>query len=261
MNRIQELFQRKQNQDILSIYYTAGYPGPQDTLPIAETLQEAGVDFLEIGFPYSDPVADGPVIQHSSQIALKNGMTLKRLFQQLSGMRKRINIPVLLMGYFNPVLQFGVPGFLDACKEVGVDGVIIPDLPADVYEKEYAEAFRARGVENIFLITPQSSPERIHKMDGMSQGFLYLLSSSSTTGGNLALNEQSRAYFERIQDMKLGNPSVIGFGISDKTSFDFANRHARGAIVGSAFVRQLEGGLDKEKIRNFIYSLRSAARK
>lgn len=256
MNRITKLFQQKGDKTILSIYFTAGYPALEDTLTIAETLQEAGVDFLEIGFPYSDPVADGPAIQHSSQVALQNGMDLKTLFRQLEDLRKTVHIPVLLMGYVNPVLQFGVKAFLEACKRVGVDGVIIPDLPADEYEQLYAPEFQAQGIRNIFLVTPQSSPERIQKMDALSEGFIYLLSSSSTTGGHLALDEQSSSYFKRIRAMQLKNPQVIGFGISDKASFEYANQYADGAIVGSAFIRELQAGFNPTRVRQFIQDLR-----
>lgn len=255
MNRIKQLF-TKENKEVLSIYFTAGYPQLEDTVSIAAALQEGGVDFLEIGFPYSDPVADGPVIQHSSQVALENGMTLKRLFEQLADLRKTVHIPVFLMGYINPVLQFGIDAFLEACQRVGVDGVILPDLPADEYEKRYADDFKRYGIKNIFLVTPQSATERIRKMDALSEGFIYLLSSSSTTGGKLSLNEQSGDYFQRIKAMNLNNPTVIGFGISDRTSFKYANSYADGAIVGSAFVRQLEGGFDKENVLKFVRSLR-----
>ena len=256
MNRITQCFKQKAKEDILSIYFTAGYPNLNDTVSIAETLQDAGVDFLEIGFPYSDPVADGPVIQQSSEVALKNGMDLKTLFKQLEDLRNTVHIPVLLMGYVNPVLQFGIQAFLEACNRVGIDGVIIPDLPADEYEQLYAEAFKAQGVQNIFLVTPQSSPDRIRKMDSLSEGFIYLLSSSSTTGGHLSENLNSSTYFKRIRAMELKNPQVIGFGISDQASFQYANQHADGAIVGSAFVRQLQGGFDPNQVRKFIQGLK-----
>lgn len=239
MNRLQQLFQTKK-KDILSIYYTAGYPNLDDTLKIAAALEQSGADFMEIGFPYSDPVADGEVIQASSKQALDNGMTLEILFSQLNDMRKTINIPILLMGYVNVILQYGVENFCRKCKEVGVDGCIIPDLPMYEYEELYKECFLAHGISNIFLVTPQTSEERIQKIDGLSNAFIYLLSSAATTGKNLDVSENARAYFARIRDMKLQNPIMIGFGISDKQTFDSANEYANGAIIGSAFVKNLD---------------------
>src|SRR5690606_1685195 len=219
MNRIKNLFAHKGEKRILSIYYTAGYPTLHSTLDIAEALENAGADFLEIGFPYSDPVADGPIIQHSSEVALRNGMTLDVLFDQLKDLRKRVNIPVLLMGYVNPVLQYGVENFCKACAAVGVDGVIVPDLPMYEYEAKYQTVFDAYGVSNIFLVTPQTSEERIRKIDSLSTGFIYLLSSSATTGKDLAVSETSESYFSRIRAMDLDNPTVIGFGIANHDAF------------------------------------------
>lgn len=239
MNRLQKLFQTKK-KDILSIYYTAGYPNLDDTLKIAETLGQSGADFMEIGFPYSDPVADGEVIQASSKQALDQGMTLELLFSQLKDMRKSVEIPVLLMGYVNVVLQYGVENFCKKCQEVGVDGCIIPDLPMYEYEELYQECFEKYGISNIFLVTPQTSKERIRKIDGLSNAFIYLLSSAATTGKNLDVSEQARDYFARIRDMKLNNPIMIGFGISNKQTFDSANEYASGAIIGSAFVKNLD---------------------
>lgn len=251
MNRLQQLFQHKK-KDILSIYYTAGYPNLENTMQIAEALERAGADFLEIGFPYSDPVADGPVIQASSKQALDNGMTLPLLFEQLKDLRKTITIPILLMGYVNPVLQFGVKNFCKACKEVGVDGCIIPDLPMYEYEELYRQDFEENGISNIFLVTPQTSDERIRKIDGLSNAFIYLLSSAATTGKNLDVSTSARAYFARIEAMKLNNPLMIGFGISNQQTFKATNEYASGAIIGSAFVKCLAEGDLAENIKEFM---------
>lgn len=251
MNRLRNLFANKSARR-LSIYYTAGYPTINSTLDIAEQLEMAGTDFLEIGFPYSDPVADGPVIQHSSEVALRNGMTLRVLFEQLKDLRKRVSIPVLLMGYFNPVLQYGVEKFCQSCREVGVDGVIIPDLPMHEYEELYKPLFETNGLINIFLVTPQTSEERIRKIDELSSGFIYLLSSSATTGKNLSVSERTEAYFSRIRNMGLRNPIVIGFGISDRQTFKRATDYAEGAIVGSAFVRFLADENYSSRLKEFI---------
>ena len=256
MNRLNELFEKKKTP-ILSIYFTAGYPNLESTLDIAEALEKAGADFIEIGFPYSDPVADGPVIQASSQIALNNGMTLPILFEQLKGLRKRVSIPVLLMGYVNPVLQYGVENFCNRAAEVGVDGVIVPDLPMYEYENLYKSSFLDNNLSNIFLVTPQTSAERIRKIDELSNGFIYLLSSSSTTGKDLKVSDDADAYFQRIKDMNLKNPTMIGFGISDQKSFDKAAQYTRGAIVGSAFVKTLAEPGAIAKIPAFIRSIRS----
>jgi tryptophan synthase alpha chain len=254
MNRIKELFQKK--KDILSIYYTAGYPSLRDTVTIAEALQKSGADLLEIGFPYSDPVADGPTIQASSKQALDNGMDLKLLFEQLKELRSKVTIPVLLMGYVNPMLQFGVENFCKACVEVGVDGCIVPDLPMIEYEELYESVFAAHGLSNIFLVTPQTSTERIHKIDGLSNGFIYLLSSSATTGQNLQVGDTTEAYFSRIADLKLKNPTMIGFGISSKETFDKACQYANGAIIGSAFVKALDAADVRGSIKTFMQKFR-----
>lgn len=256
MNRLQQLFQQ-QKKGLLSIYYTAGYPNLNDTLKIAETLEKTGADFLEIGFPYSDPVADGPIIQASSKQALDNGMTLPILFEQLKDLRKTVNIPILLMGYINPVLQFGVENFCKACAEVGVDGCIIPDLPMYEYEELYHGYFEVNKLSNIFLVTPQTSEERIRKIDKLSNSFIYLLSSAATTGKNLDVSANAKAYFTRIRDMKLTNPVMIGFGISDKKTFDAANGYASGAIIGSAFVKNLNENDLEKSIINFMGDFRS----
>lgn len=250
MNRIKQLFQKK--KDILSIYYTAGYPNIGDTIKIAEALEKSGADMLEIGFPYSDPVADGPVIQASSKQSLDQGMSLNVLFDQLKELRKTVTIPVLLMGYVNPVLQFGVENFCKACVEVGVDGCIVPDLPMVEYEEFYKECFEQHNLSNIFLITPQTADERIRKIDGLSNGFIYLLSSSATTGKNLEVSNTTEDYFGRIKAMNLNNPTMIGFGISDKQTFDKACAYANGAIIGTAFVKAIASGDLEENVSGFM---------
>ena len=255
MSRIKELFQTKKN--ILSIYYTAGYPGLSDTLNIAEALEQAGADLLEIGFPYSDPVADGPTIQASSKQALDQGMDLNLLFEQLKDLRSKINIPVLLMGYVNPVLQYGVENFCKSCVEVGVDGCIVPDLPMVEYEELYKPVFEENGLTNIFLVTPQTSPERIRKIDGLSNGFIYLLSSSATTGQHLQVSENTESYFSRIADMKLNNPTMIGFGINSKETFDKACQYANGAIIGTAFVKSLAADDVRGSVKRFMKEFRA----
>jgi tryptophan synthase alpha chain len=251
MNRINQLFQNK-NKNILSIYYTAGYPNLDDTLTIARALEEAGADMLEIGFPYSDPVADGPVIQASSKQALDNGMDLKLLFEQLKDLRKYVNIPVLLMGYVNPLLQYGVENFCKACAEVGVDGLIVPDLPMVEYEEFYKDTFQQYGITNVFLITPQTAVERIHKIDELTNGFIYMVSSSATTGKNLSLSQVTEDYFSRVAALELKNPTMIGFGISDHPSFEKACQYASGAIIGTAFVKALQSDKLEESIQGFM---------
>ena len=251
MNRITQLFEEKKN-NIISIYYTAGYPGLGDTVAIAEALEKAGADMLEIGFPYSDPVADGPVIQESSKHALDSGMDLNLLFEQLKDLRKKVNIPVLLMGYVNPVLQYGVENFCKACAAVGVDGCIVPDLPMAEYEEFYKDTFLDNGLFNIFLVTPQTSVERIHKIDALSNGFIYLLSASATTGKNLQVSDTTADYFARIAAMNLKNPTMIGFGISSKETFDKACKYANGGIIGTAFVKALKEGEIQESVNRFM---------
>jgi tryptophan synthase alpha chain len=241
---------------LLSVYFTAGYPELDSTLSIAESLQVAGVDFLEIGFPYSDPVADGPVIQHSSSEALKNGMSLALLFDQLAGLKDRIQIPVYLMGYFNPVLQFGVERFCEACKEVGIKGVIIPDLPVYEFEKHYQAMFEAAGVSFIFMVTPQTPTDRIHKIDALSRDFIYLLSSPSVTGNALAITEETMDYFKRIDSLNLSSKKIVGFGIRDYETFTAATTYTDGAIVGTAFVKLLEKENPLPEIAGFINAIR-----
>jgi len=251
-NRITSLFEKK-DEKILSIYFTAGYPELNDTLKIISQLEKSGADLVEIGMPFSDPVADGPVIQQSSEEALKNGMTIHLLFEQLKRIRKSVSIPLILMGYLNPVMQYGIEDFCKKCKEIGIDGTIIPDLPLEIYETEYKEIFEQNSLSNIFLVTPQTSDERIRKIDKLSTGFIYMVSSSSTTGVKGAVNEEQVAYFERIRAMNLRSKRLIGFGISDRSSFEKSSGYANGAIIGSAFIKALEGKETIEtKVKEFM---------
>lgn len=254
MNRIQEKL--KQDHKLLSIYFTAGYPDLEDTVPIIERLEKSGVDMIEIGLPFSDPLADGPTIQESSTAALKNGMHTQLLFEQLKDIRKTVSIPLIIMGYFNPVLQYGVKAFCEKCEEIGIDGLILPDLPLDVYQEEYEEVFRAHGLLNIFLITPQTSEDRIRKIDKGSEGFIYMVSSASTTGAKTGFGAAQKEYFDRIAAMELKNPQIVGFGISNAATFNQATSEAKGAIIGSAFIKMLtEKGT--QGIDAFIKSIKS----
>ena len=251
-NRIISLFKRK-DKNILSIYFTAGYPNLNDTETIISELEKNGADLIEIGIPFSDPVADGLVIQQSSEIALKNGMTIHLLFEQLKEIRKNVSIPLILMGYLNPVMQYGIENFCKKCREAGIDGTIIPDLPLEVYETEYKEFFEENSVSNIFLITPQTPEERIRKIDSCSNGFIYMVSSSSTTGAKESVDREQIAYFERIQKLGLVSKRLIGFGISDKISFERTSNYANGAIIGSAFITSLSGESSAyTKVRAFM---------
>lgn len=240
----------------LSVYYTAGYPELDSTLPVATSLQAAGVDFLEIGFPYSDPIADGPVIQQSSMTALQNGMNLEVLFRQLEALRPQVHIPVYLMGYINPVLQYGVENFCRSCQKVGINGVIIPDLPLYEYETLYQPLFEKYGIHFVFLITPHTEAKRIRKIDQLSNAFIYVLSSPSITGNALSLNDRTTDYFKRIQEMNLKNPTIVGFGIGDHHTFQQATNYADGAIVGTAFVKILGKKNPLENTAGFISSIR-----
>lgn len=253
INRINQKMQ--ENKKLLSIYFTAGYPALNDTLPIIQGLEKNGVDMIEIGLPFSDPLADGPTIQNSSTAALKNGMTTEKLFEQLQDIRKTVSIPLIVMGYFNPMLQYGVAAFCEKCSEIGVDGIIMPDLPLDVYQEEYEAIFKKYGLINVFLITPQTSEERIRQIDKSSEGFIYMVSSASVTGSKSGFGNTQTEYFERIAAMNLKNPQVVGFGIKDSETFQQATRHAKGAIIGSAFIKQLTNkGVDS--ISDFIEKIR-----
>jgi len=254
-NRINQLFQEKA-RNILSVYFTAGYPHLGDTKTIIEELVKKGVDLIEIGMPFSDPVADGPVIQHSSLVALQNGLSGNTLCEQLKDIRQSVDIPLILMGYINPVLQYGVEAFCIKCREIGIDGLIIPDLPLSVYEEEYQSIFEANHLHNIFLITPQTSDDRLRLIDEASSGFIYMVSSNSTTGAKAGTSEVQKNYFARINTFGLKNPRLIGFGISNAETFQNACHYAQGAIIGSAFVKVLEEDVPLEvKISNFIDSV------
>lgn len=254
MNRIDRVFKEKSN--ILNVYFTAGYPDLDDTIRIAETLEEAGADILEVGMPFSDPVADGPTIQASSQAALENGMTLAKLFEQLEKLRDHVSIPVLLMGYVNPIIQYGIKRFCDKCSEIGVDGVIIPDLPMQEYLEDYQEHFNTKGIHNIFLVSPNTSEGRIRRIDQESRGFIYVVSSSSITGAKKGVQEGQLEYYQRIKSMNLKNPLLVGFGISDKETFDTACTYANGAIIGSAFIRQLVEDASESGIKEFVKGIK-----
>lgn len=254
-NRINKLFQEKKER-VLSVYFTAGYPELDDTKTIIQELVKNGVDLIEVGMPFSDPVADGPVIQQSSLVALNNGMSVKKLFEQLQDIRQSVDIPLILMGYLNPVLQYGIEAFCQKCKEIGIDGLILPDLPLSVYEDDFKAIFEASNLHNIFLITPQTSDERLKQIDEISTGFIYMVSSNATTGAKTSVTEFQQQYFDRIKSMNLKNPRVIGFGISNAETFANACQYASGAIIGSAFVKALEGSESlAQKISGFINSI------
>jgi tryptophan synthase alpha chain len=253
MKRLLDRLEREPK--LLSIYATAGYPHYNDTLTVLKTLEQSGVDLIEIGMPFSDPLADGPTIQESSSRSLANGMTTERLFQQLEGIRREINIPLILMGYFNPVFQFGVEAFLKKANEIGVDGIILPDLPLEVYQREYQYLFEQYDLSMIFLITPQTPEKRIREIEAASTSFIYMVSSSSTTGVQEGFGEDNLAYFKRIEAMKLKVPTLVGFGISNATTFKQATRHSKGAIIGSAFIKAITAG-GIETIPTFVEDLR-----
>ena len=255
MNRINQKL--NEYKKLLSIYFTAGYPNLYDTVPMIENLEKSGVDMIEIGLPFSDPLADGPTIQESSTQALKNGMTTQLLFEQLKDIRKKVSIPLIIMGYFNPVLQYGVEEFCAKCQEIGIDGLILPDLPVDVYSEQYKSIFERYGLINIFLITPQTSNERIRFIDSVSNGFIYMVSSASTTGVKSGFNNEQTDYFKRVKDMNLNNPLIVGFGIFNNETFSQATTHTKGAIIGSAFIKYLSNE-GVEKISNFISKIKTS---
>jgi tryptophan synthase alpha chain len=256
MNRLESLFQRK-TKNILNVYCTAGYPLAESTVDVMIALEAGGADIVELGMPYSDPLADGPVIQASSTVALANGMTISRLFDQLRGFRQQVHIPVILMGYMNPVLQFGFEKFCQQAAAVAVDGLIIPDLPIYEFESEYGAMVQRYGLNFIFLITPETSEERIRKIDQLSTGFIYAVSSSSTTGSDKNMGDVE-TYLIRLQKMKLKNPVLVGFGIKDKQTFEAACLHANGAIIGSAYISALQQtGEVKETTRSFLETIKN----
>ena len=258
MNRIKNLFQQK-NKNILSVFCTAGFPELDSIVPVLEELQNNGVDIVEIGMPFSDPTADGPVIQYSNTVAINNGMMLKVLFEQLKGIRAKIHIPLVLMGYLNPALQYGFDDFLRDANACGIDGVIIPDLPMYEYETFYKEKFEQYHVENIFLVTPQTAENRIRKIDELTDAFIYIVSSNAITGGNANIQQEQENYFQRIKSMQLKNPTLIGFGIKDKQTFDTACQYANGAIIGTAFINAIDHSKElKQDIQQFIHKIKSA---
>lgn len=255
MSKLRELFKKKDN-NVLNVYCTAGYPQMNSTLEVLNALQENGADIIELGMPYSDPLADGPVIQQSSSIALANGMTIKKLFEQLKDFRKNISVPVVLMGYMNPVLQYGFEKFCADAASVGVDGLILPDLPEHEFETEYGAIIKKYGLDFIFLVTPETSEERIKKLDELSTGFLYAVSSSSTTGSSKNMTDL-RSYLQKLKSLNLKNKVLVGFGIKDKTTFKAACDNANGAIIGTAYIKALaETGNVSDITRKFLETIR-----
>lgn len=254
-NRIDQLFKKKKSK-VLSMYFTAGYPALEDTVPIMESLQASGADIIEVGIPFSDPIADGPTIQASGNQAILQGMTVRVLLDQLKDIRNKIDIPILLMGYLNPVLQYGFEAFCKKCQEIGIDGLIIPDMPLAEYQEMYKPIMDANGLYNIFLITPQTPEGRIREIDNCTRGFIYMVSSASITGAKKGISDHQIQYFQRILDMKLQNPALIGFGISDKQSFEKACAYSSGAIIGSAYIQVLSKSENlKEDTHKFISSI------
>lgn len=256
MNRIDLMFKQKQG-NILSVYFTAGYPNLIDTAGIIKALQKNGVDLVEIGIPFSDPMADGEILQMSNQQALKNGMTLQLLFNQLTDIREEIHIPLIMMGYLNPVLRFGVEKFCKKAAAMGIDGIILPDLPMDIYKRDFKELLQKYGIFMIFLITPETSEERIRTIDREGDGFIYMVSVSSTTGSKSMIGKDQIKYFKRIRDMDLRLPALVGFGISSHEAFSSACRYSSGAIIGSAFVKALlKNGNLENIVKEFISKIR-----
>ncbi len=246
MNRINQLFATK-SEKILSIYFCAGHPTLEGTANTIKVLEQKGVDMIEVGIPFSDPMADGPVIQDAATKALRNGMSLKKLFSQLEGIRKDVKMPLILMGYLNPIMQFGFESFCQRCTEVGIDGVIIPDLPFKDYLEEYKPVADKYDIRIIMLITPETSDERIHFIDEHTDGFIYMVSSAATTGAQKEFGDTKQAYFSRIKSMNLNHPCMIGFGISNKQTLETAQANAAGAIIGSKFVKLYEETQDAGK--------------
>lgn len=257
MNRIKQLFEAKQ-KNILSIYFTAGFPNLNDTVDVIKELEANGIDLIEIGIPFSDPMADGPTIQASGTVALRNGMTLPYLFEQLKDIRKEVSIPLILMGYLNPIMQYGFENFCKKCKEVGIDGTIIPDLPFDDYLKEYKPIADKYDVKVVMLITPETSDKRIRLIDEHTDGFIYMVSSAATTGAQKSFDDQKQAYFKRINGMGLKNPRLIGFGISNKATLEAAQANASGAIIGSKFITLLQ---ESKNVKEAVSELKTSLEK
>ena len=260
MSRISRLFQSTPlgagGHGILNVYCTAGYPQLNSTIDVMQALQKNGADIIELGMPYSDPLADGPVIQQSSSVALANGMTIKKLFEQLKDLRKDISIPVLLMGYMNPILQYGFEKFCAGAAAVGVDGLILPDLPEHEFETEYGDIIKRHGLDFIFLVTPETSETRVKRLDDLSTGFLYAVSSSSTTGKDKNMTDVT-GYLQKLKSLELKNPVLVGFGIKDKSTFDVACANASGAIIGTAYIKALaNGGHIGDITREFLQSIK-----
>lgn len=254
INKIDKLFKSK-GENILSIFFTAGFPKLDDTAQIILKLQKSGVDMIEVGFPFSDPLADGPIIQNSGQVALDNGVTLPMVFEQLNSIKEQVSIPLVLMGYINPVTRMGIDSFLNNCEQSGISGVIMPDVPLELWETEWSAKFAAKNIHPILLITPQSIDERVLRIDQISKGFIYMVASTGTTGRKHEDSDEVIQYFERIKKLPLKNPLIAGFGIHNKSSFDNACRFAQGAIIGSAFVRHIhQNGVTA--ISNFISEIR-----
>ena len=253
-NRLNKAFSR--SKSLTSVFFTAGYPFLESTLPILELLQEQEIDFVEIGFPFSDPIADGNVIQHSNQVALKNGMNLEVLFSQLKGIRSKISLPLILMGYLNPVEQFGYDNFVEACKEAEIDGLILPDMPLDLFKSCYKKLLNDNNMHGILLASPTSSDQRIRELDQLSTSFLYAVSSTAVTGGAVSMDEARLEYFRRISELKLRSPISVGFGIDSKQAVAQVHQHARAAIIGSAFLGAMGEGEDYLKLaKDFLKGL------
>ncbi|MDR1883185.1 MAG: tryptophan synthase subunit alpha [Prevotella sp.] len=254
MNRIKQLFEKKQ-KNILSIYFTAGFPHRDDTCDVIRELEANGIDLIEIGIPFSDPMADGPTIQESGTIALRNGMTLKTLFAQLENIRQDVAIPLIMMGYLNPIMQYGFENFCKQCRETGIDGAIIPDLPFNDYINEYKPVADKYDVKIVMLVTPETSDERIRLIDRHTDGFIYMVSSASTTGAQKSFDEKKQDYFRKINAMNLRNPRLIGFGVSNKATLDAAQANASGAIIGSKFITLLK---ESANIKEAVKALKEA---
>jgi tryptophan synthase alpha chain len=256
LNRIRQIIEAK-GKEILNVYFTAGYPTLDSIVPIIKSLEDSGADIIELGMPYSDPLADGVTIQQSSEQALANGLNLKNLFESIAEARKTCTIPIIMMGYFNQLLQYGIEDFLKLAHHNGVDGMIIPDLPMEIYKRDYQALFAQYNIGMSFLITPMTSDDRIHLADDLSDAFIYMVSQSSITGKKGDISNQQRKYFERINNMKLKSPILIGFGIHDNATYRTACNYSHGAIIGSAFIRALKDSKDVTSItKSFVSDIR-----